>query len=71
MTVEKYIAGAYLVAVVLVLAYVLIIASRLQRLERALDDLSSAARASADEPGFEPTWPAASDSRKHDRSRRG
>jgi CcmD family protein len=36
---EEYTAAAYLVVFVAVLAYVLIIASKLQRLERQLGDL--------------------------------
>jgi hypothetical protein len=39
---EQYVALAYLVVFVLVLAWVLIIATKLQRLERALDDVCSA-----------------------------
>lgn len=35
---DKYVAGAYLVAFVLVLVYVLFVALRLQRLERALQE---------------------------------
>ena len=36
---EKYTAAAYLVVFVVVLAYVLIIATKLQRLERQVGDL--------------------------------
>ena len=36
---EKYTAAAYLVVFVVVLAYVLIIAAKLQRLERTVADL--------------------------------
>ena len=36
---EKYTAAAYLVVFVAVLAYVLIIASKLQRLQRDLDEI--------------------------------
>jgi CcmD family protein len=49
---EKYVAAAYLVVFVLVLAYVLIIALKLQRLERAIQDLSIR-EARADEPALE------------------
>jgi len=42
---ERYVAAAYLVVVVLVLTYVLIIAMKLQRLERALHELSAEASA--------------------------
>jgi CcmD family protein len=41
---EKYTAAAYLVVFVAVLAYVLIIASKLQRLEREVADLVEIAR---------------------------
>ena len=44
---EKYTAAAYLVVFVGVLAYVLIIAAKLQRLEREVDELAS--RAPADD----------------------
>ena len=60
---EKYVAAAYLVVFVLVLAYVLIIAAKLQRLERAIEDLSVRA-AGADEPAQE-TRPAASERGRH------
>jgi CcmD family protein len=42
---EKYTAAAYLVVFVGVLAYVLIIASKLQRLQRDVADLVEIARA--------------------------
>jgi CcmD family protein len=38
-TVEKYVTAAYLVVFVAVLVYVLIIAAKLQRLSRQVDDL--------------------------------
>jgi CcmD family protein len=41
---EKYTAAAYLVVFVALLAYVLIIASKLQRLEREVGDLVELAR---------------------------
>ena len=47
---EKYLAAAYLVVFVFVLAYVLIIAAKLQRLERELDELAALARRRALEP---------------------
>jgi CcmD family protein len=48
---EKYVAAAYLVVFVVVLAYVLIIATKLQRLERELAELTELARArDAEEP---------------------
>lgn len=56
---EKYVAAAYLVVFVLVLAYVLIIALKLQRLEQAIQDLSIR-EAGADEPALE-TQAAASE----------
>ena len=42
-TEEKYVAGAYLVIFAVVLAYVLIIALKLQRLERELAELTELA----------------------------
>jgi CcmD family protein len=42
---EKYTAAAYLVVFVVVLAYVLIIAAKLQRLQREVDDLVEKVRA--------------------------
>jgi CcmD family protein len=48
---EKYVAAAYLVAFLVVLAYVLIIATKLQRLEREVAELTELARArAAEEP---------------------
>ena len=43
-TVEKYVTAAYLVIFVAVLVYVLIIAAKLQRLSRQVDDLVELAR---------------------------
>ena len=44
-TEEKYVAAAYLVIFAVVLAYVVIIALKLQRLERELAELTELARA--------------------------
>jgi CcmD family protein len=44
-TEAKYVAAAYLVVFVVVLAYVLIIAAKLQRLEREVAELTELARA--------------------------
>jgi CcmD family protein len=44
-TEAKYVAAAYLVVFIVVLAYVLIIATKLQRLERELAELTELARA--------------------------
>jgi CcmD family protein len=41
---EKYVAAAYLVVFVFVLAYVLIIGTKLQRLEREVAELTELAR---------------------------
>ena len=41
---EKYVAGAYLVVFVVVLAYVLIIATKLARLEREVAELARLAQ---------------------------
>ncbi len=46
---EKYVAAAYLVVFVFVLAYVLIIGAKLQRLERELAELTELARARHEE----------------------
>ncbi len=48
----KYVAGAYIVFVALILIYVAIMARRLRSTRRELDDLQreAAARAQADEP---------------------
>jgi CcmD family protein len=44
-TAEKYVTAAYLVVFALVLAYVLIMATKLARLERDVAELEEAARA--------------------------
>jgi CcmD family protein len=44
-TAEKYVTAAYLVVFVVVLAYVLIIATKLARLEREVAELEELARA--------------------------
>jgi uncharacterized membrane protein len=51
-TAGKYVAGAYIVFVALILVYVAIMARRLRSTRRELDDLQreAAARAQADEP---------------------
>ena len=41
---EKYVAAAYLVVFVVVLAYLLIIATKVQRLEREVEELTELAR---------------------------
>jgi CcmD family protein len=46
---EKYVAAAYLVIFAVVLAYVLIIALKLQRLERELSELTELARTKQEE----------------------
>ena len=46
---EKYTAAAYLVVFVALLAYVLIIAAKLQRLEREVGELGELARERADD----------------------
>ena len=46
---EKYVAAAYLVIFAVVLAYVLIIALKLQRLERELTELAELARTKQEE----------------------
>jgi CcmD family protein len=43
-TAEKYVTAAYLVVFVVVLGYVLIIAAKVQRLERELTELTELAR---------------------------
>ena len=48
-TEEKYVAAAYLVIFGVVLAYVVIIALKLQRLERELSELAELARVKRDE----------------------
>lgn len=58
---EQYVAAAYLLVFVIVLAYVLIISTKLQRLEQTLQDLL-APEATTDEPVLEePTQRAASE----------
>jgi CcmD family protein len=47
---EKYVAAAYLFVFVVVLAYVLIIATKLARLEREVAELTELARARTGEP---------------------
>jgi hypothetical protein len=49
---EQYVAAAYLLVFVLVLAYVLIISTKLQRLEQTLQDLLPR-EATTDEPVLE------------------
>jgi CcmD family protein len=46
---EKYVAAAYLVIFAFVLAYVVIIALKLQRLERELSELAELARTKQEE----------------------
>ncbi|MEN3312443.1 MAG: hypothetical protein V7645_1772 [Actinomycetota bacterium] len=46
---EKYVAAAYLVIFAVVLAYVVIIALKLQRLERELSELAELARVKQEE----------------------
>jgi CcmD family protein len=46
---EKYVAAAYLVIFAVVLAYVVIIALKLQRLERELSELAELARTKQEE----------------------
>jgi len=46
---EKYVAAAYLVIFAVVLAYVVIIALKLQRLERELNELAELARTKKEE----------------------
>jgi CcmD family protein len=48
-TEEKYVAAAYLVIFAVVLAYVVIIALKLQRLERELSELTELARTKQEE----------------------
>jgi len=51
----KYVAGAYIVFLVLLLVYVAIMAARLQRVDSELEDLAKLAeeKARADEPARE------------------
>ena len=53
-TAEKYVAAAYLVVFLAVLAYVLIIALKLVRLEREVAELTELAAARLTEPKPEP-----------------
>ena len=62
---EQYVAAAYLVVFVLVLAYVLIIATKLQRLERTIDDLTFAREAGRDLPALEEPRPPVASERPH------
>jgi CcmD family protein len=56
-TAEKYVAAAYLVAFLAVLAYVLIIALKLTRLERELGELEALAAAPSGEEAASPQIP--------------
>jgi CcmD family protein len=49
-TAEKYVTAGYLVVFVVVLAYVLIIAAKLARLEREVAELEELARARRSDP---------------------
>ena len=51
---EKYVAAAYLVVFVVLLAYVLIIGAKLQRLERDLTELTELARRKVEPREVEP-----------------
>jgi hypothetical protein len=57
----KYVAGAYVVFVVLILIYVAIMAAKLQRIEKELSELASfaeqRANANSREPGTNPGAP--------------
>ena len=46
---EKYVAAAYLVVFLFVLVYILIIATKLSRLEREVAELAAAARRKSEE----------------------
>jgi hypothetical protein len=50
----KYVAGAYVVAFALVLIYVAVMATRLSRIERDLDELAERDRASETERSTQP-----------------
>ena len=50
---EQYVAAAYLVVFVVVLAWVVIVATKLERLEQALQDVSVVREARTDEPALE------------------
>jgi len=71
----KYVAGAYIVFVVLLVVYVGIMAAKLQRIERELRELASFAehRAQGEEaaPGHESETPSRSDSLASHGSRGG
>jgi hypothetical protein len=47
----KYVAGAYVVFVTLILVYVAIIGAKVQRIDRELTELNELARRRAEEPG--------------------
>ena len=49
-TAEKYVTAAYCAVFAIVLVYVVIIALKLQRLEREVDELAERAAAREDEP---------------------
>jgi CcmD family protein len=53
-TAEKYVTAAYCVVFALVLLYVVIIALKLQRLEREVAELANRSEQDATEPGREP-----------------
>ena len=53
-TAEKYVTAAYCVVFAIVLAYVLIMALKLQRLEREVDELAGRAAAAEEEAPREP-----------------
>jgi CcmD family protein len=53
-TAEKYVTAAYCVVFALVLLYVVIIALKLQRLEREVAELADRSEQDATEPGREP-----------------
>jgi len=57
-TAEKYVTAAYCVVFALVLAYVLIMALKLQRLEREVDELAGRAPADDAEADEAPREPA-------------
>jgi CcmD family protein len=53
-TAEKYVTAAYCVVFALVLLYVVIIALKLQRLEREVAELADRSEQDATEPGRDP-----------------
>ena len=53
-TAEKYVTAAYCIVFALVLLYVVIIALKLQRLEREVAELADRSEQDATEPGREP-----------------